>query len=100
MAYPTNVLHLATETGNKNHSAVFPRELPAWFIKLFTEEGDTVLDPFMGSGTTSVAALELKRNSIGIEILQEHYDLAVSNLEQTSNRLGHYQQIGLLNPTS
>lgn len=45
MAYPTNVLHLATECSNKNHSATFPVELPSWFIKLFTQPGDTVLDP-------------------------------------------------------
>jgi site-specific DNA-methyltransferase (adenine-specific) len=48
LAYPTNVLHMATETGNKSHSAVFPRDLPAWFIKLFTKPGDLVLDPFAG----------------------------------------------------
>lgn len=48
MAYPTNVLHLATECGNKKHSAVFPPALPEWFIKLFTEEGDVVLDPLRG----------------------------------------------------
>ncbi|MDR1363823.1 MAG: site-specific DNA-methyltransferase [Spirochaetaceae bacterium] len=48
-AYPTNVLHLATECSNKNHSAAFPEELPCWFIKLFTKENDTVMDPFMGS---------------------------------------------------
>jgi len=45
-AYPTNVLHLATECNNKKHSAAFPEELPEWFIKLFTKEGDMVLDPF------------------------------------------------------
>ena len=42
-AYPTNVLHLATETGNKNHSAVFPKSLPKWFIELFTDKEDWVL---------------------------------------------------------
>ena len=42
LAYPSNVLHVATETGNKVHSAVFPKELPAWFIKLFTKPGDMV----------------------------------------------------------
>jgi len=42
-AYPANVLHLATECNNKNHSAAFPQELPEWFIKLFTQENDTVL---------------------------------------------------------
>ncbi|MCW5877010.1 MAG: site-specific DNA-methyltransferase [Anaerolineales bacterium] len=74
--YPTNVLHMATETGNKNHSAVFPEALPEWFIKLFTREGDWVLDPFMGSGTTNKVAQEMRRNSIGIEILPEYFDVA------------------------
>jgi site-specific DNA-methyltransferase (adenine-specific)/site-specific DNA-methyltransferase (cytosine-N4-specific) len=74
MAYPTNVLHLATECGNKNHSAAFPIELPSWFIKLFTREYDTVMDPFMGSGTTIFAAENLRRNSVGIEILRDYYN--------------------------
>jgi site-specific DNA-methyltransferase (adenine-specific)/site-specific DNA-methyltransferase (cytosine-N4-specific) len=73
MAYPTNVLHLATECGNKNHSAAFPIELPSWFIRLFTQEYDTVMDPFMGSGTTVLAAEKLQRHSIGIEILEDYY---------------------------
>lgn len=80
MAYPTNVLHLATECGNKNHSAAFPRDLPAWFIKLFTQEDDLVLDPFMGSGTTCVAAYTLNRNYIGIELNEDYYRLAESNI--------------------
>lgn len=74
--YPTNVLHMATECGNKNHSAVFPEELPEWFIKLFTKERDWVLDPFLGSGTTCMVANRLKRNSIGIEISEEYYLVA------------------------
>ena len=68
---PGNVLHMATESSNKNHSATFPLDLPTWFIKLFTREGDVVLDPFLGSGTTAVAASELRRHFIGIEINQE-----------------------------
>lgn len=80
MAYPTNVLHLATETRNKNHSAVFPEGLPEWFIKLFTIENDSVLDPFMGSGTTVRVAQRMHRNAIGIEILPEYYELAKSEL--------------------
>jgi site-specific DNA-methyltransferase (adenine-specific)/site-specific DNA-methyltransferase (cytosine-N4-specific) len=66
-AYPTNVLHLATECRNRNHSAVFPEGLPEWFIKLFTKEGDTVLDPFMGSGTTLRVSQRLMRSAIGID---------------------------------
>lgn len=73
--YPTNVLHMATECSNRNHSAVFPEALPEWFIKLFTKEGDWVLDPFVGSGTTTRVANRLKRNSIGIDISKDYYEM-------------------------
>ena len=79
-AYPTNVLHLATECGNKNHSAVFPESLPEWFIKLFTNKNGWVLDPFMGSGTTLRVAERMGRNSIGIEIQEEYYNKAKEEL--------------------
>ena len=46
--YPTNVLHLATECANRGHRASFPLSLPTWFRKLFTQEEDIVLDPFIG----------------------------------------------------
>jgi site-specific DNA-methyltransferase (adenine-specific) len=99
-AYPSNVIHLATECNNKNHSAAFPEELPAWFIKLFTQEGDVVLDPFMGSGTTLFAAEQLQRNSIGIEILKEYYDLVREQLENKSHQLFkpavHYEEVELI----
>jgi site-specific DNA-methyltransferase (adenine-specific)/site-specific DNA-methyltransferase (cytosine-N4-specific) len=81
MAYPTNVLHLATECSNKNHSAAFPEELPEWFIKLFTKESDTVLDPFMGSGTTVIVAKRMRRNSIGIEIVPEYFEMVQKYLQ-------------------
>jgi site-specific DNA-methyltransferase (adenine-specific)/site-specific DNA-methyltransferase (cytosine-N4-specific) len=80
-AYPSNVLHLATECSNKKHSAAFPEELPEWFIKLFTKQGDIVLDPFMGSGTTNIVAQRMKRNSIGIEIMEEYYDMVREQIE-------------------
>lgn len=80
--YPTNVLHLATECNNKGHSAAFPDELPEWFIKLFTKEKDVVLDPFMGSGTTVVVAEKMGRVGIGIEILEDYYQIASSQLNQ------------------
>lgn len=79
-AYPTNILHLATECSNKNHSAAFPEELPEWFIKLFTKEHDTVLDPFMGSGTTITVANRMRRNAIGIEIIPAYCQLVKEQL--------------------
>ena len=72
MAYPTNVLHLATQCRYKGHPATFPKALPEWFIRLFTDKGDTVLDPFAGSGTTLIAALELGRKAIGIDTKPEY----------------------------
>jgi site-specific DNA-methyltransferase (cytosine-N4-specific) len=83
MAYPSNVLHMASETGNKNHSAAFPLSLPEWFIKLFTQEGDLVLDPFLGSGTTAIAAKRLGRHYVGIETVFEYVKLAEKALQKT-----------------
>jgi site-specific DNA-methyltransferase (adenine-specific)/site-specific DNA-methyltransferase (cytosine-N4-specific) len=91
-AFPTNVLHLATECNNKNHSAAFPEELPEWFIKLFTNQNDTVLDPFAGSGTTLVVANRLKRNSIGIEIMPEYVEMIKSQVQPV--------ELFLLEPTA
>jgi DNA modification methylase len=88
MVYPDNVLYLASETGNKNHSAVFPESLPTWFIKLFTQERDIVMDPFMGSGTSGVAALKLGRRFIGIEKEEKYFEIAQKRIEKTVDKLG------------
>lgn len=93
MVYPSNVLHLATESSNKNHSATFPISLPSWFIKLFTKENDLVLDPFLGSGTTSISSSLLGRNSVGIEILPEYYGIAVKRfIEETYKNRRHVSE--------
>jgi site-specific DNA-methyltransferase (adenine-specific) len=84
--YPTNVLHLATECGNKNHSAAFPESLPTWFIELFTEVGDIVLDPFAGSGTTLIAANKLNRKAIGIDTNKDYIDLILNKLKAYDNK--------------
>lgn len=84
MVYPNNVLHMATECYNRNHSATFPVALPSWFIKLFTLPGNVVLDPFLGSGTTAVAAKQLGRRYIGIDINPEYCEIA-------RERIGHLQ---------
>lgn len=66
--YPTNVLHKSPIAHNTGHSAAFPEWLPEFFIKLFSDEGDIVLDPFNGSGTTYRVAERLARIPVGIEI--------------------------------
>jgi site-specific DNA-methyltransferase (adenine-specific) len=85
MAYPDNVLFLATESANTNHSAAFPTSLPEWFIKLFTKPNDIVFDPFLGSGSTAVAAKRTGRKYIGIEILKEFCTLAEQRIKKVSN---------------
>lgn len=80
-AYPTNVIHLPTECGNKDHPAAFPVELPTWFIKLFTKPGDLVLDPYAGVGTTCVAAKLLRRKYLGIDISTDFCRLARKRLK-------------------
>ncbi len=87
MVYPDNVIHMATECANRGHSAVFPVDLPTWFIKLFTLEGDLVLDPFIGSGTTAVAAKRLGRNYVGIDVNEEYCRLAEQRVRQEQPRL-------------
>ena len=87
--YPSNVLHMATECNNKNHSATFPESLPQWFIKLFTKENDVVLDPFMGSGTTIIIANKLGRNAIGIDLQKEYYSLVKK--ETLQNQLSIFE---------
>jgi site-specific DNA-methyltransferase (adenine-specific) len=86
MAYPTNVLHMATECANRSHSATFPYALPEWFIKLFTESGDIVLDPFLGSGSTAIVAKRLGRSYIGIEIDEDYCRLAEEELTKNDLR--------------
>ena len=80
--YPDNVLHRATECSNRKHSAAFPYWLPEWFIDLFTDTGDVVLDPFVGSGTTAFAALDKGRCVIGIEIHKPYCDTLKGQLEE------------------
>ena len=55
-----------------NHPAPFPLEIPRRLIRMFSFAGDTVLDPFLGTGTTMAAAMETVRNSIGVEVEPEY----------------------------
>lgn len=95
LVYPGNVLYLATESSNVGHSAAFPVALPTWFIKLLTTEGDTVLDPFVGSGTTAIACLRLGRHFIGIELDDRYYQLALRRVANEQHRLEAFMETPL-----
>ena len=85
--YPSNVLHMATECSNRNHSAAFPVDLPMWFIRLFTQEDDVVLDPFVGSGTTAIACVRTGRHFVGIELKSEYAELARQGIVNETNSI-------------
>ena len=69
------------------HLAMFPEELPKRLIKMFSFVGDTVLDPFLGSGTTTLAAKNLNRNSVGYEVNQEFLDIIKKKIGFDENKL-------------
>ncbi len=89
-----------TGASTKHHPAPFPLELAERLIRMFSFVGDTVLDPFLGSGTTSLAAARWGRNSIGIEVDPVYYDLAVGRLATATDLFGSVQVNAHPSPTS
>lgn len=89
-------------TGAKQdgHIAMFPEELPARLIKMFSFVGETVLDPFLGSGTTSLAARNLERNSIGYEINPDYHPKIKQKLISTQNLYHNAEYIYLKDENS
>jgi DNA modification methylase len=71
----------------KEHPVAFPVALPARCISSATKPGDTVLDPFMGSGTTGVACMNLGRKFIGIEIERKYFDIACERIDQAQRQV-------------
>jgi len=84
LARPSNVLEVKSEASQGSHSAPFPRAIPEFFIKAFSDPGDVVFDPFLGSGTTMVAAALLDRHGYGIEISPAYCDVALRRLERAA----------------
>lgn len=82
MAYPSNVLDIKSNADAVGHSAAFPVALPAWFIRAYSDPGDTVLDPFMGSGTTLIAAHTEGRTAYGCEISPAYTDVICRRYQQ------------------
>jgi DNA modification methylase len=76
-----------TGASTRNHPAPYPLELAERLIRMFSFVGDTVLDPFLGTGTTSVAAAKTGRNSIGFEVDEHYFDSALKRVANDTSSL-------------
>ena len=93
IARPGNVLQISGNTRSLKHSAIFPVKLPAFFLKLTTDVGDAVYEPFCGSGTTIIAAEQLGRNCYGMELSPAFCDLTVRRWEQFTGEKALRQEV-------
>ena len=83
LARPSNVIEAKTESSQGSHSAPFPRAIPEFFIKAFSDPGDVIFDPFSGSGTTLVTAGMLDRAGYGVEISPAYCDVILRRMQET-----------------
>lgn len=83
IARPSNVIHVPAG-GDGSHSAAFPVALPAWFIRAYSDPGDVVFDPFMGSGSTLIAAHQEGRVAYGVEISPAYCDVICTRWQKTT----------------
>ena len=94
MAYPSNVLSIGLNREALGHSAAYPAKPPAFLIKAYTDKADTVFDPFIGSGTTLIAAEQLGRQCYGMEISPAYCDVIVQRWETLTGREAQCQAAG------
>jgi DNA modification methylase len=87
VARPSNVIEARTESNQGSHSAPFPRGLAEFFVKAFTDSGDVVFDPFLGSGTTMAAAEILGRIGLGCEISPSYCDVILRRISNLSGEI-------------
>ena len=81
--YVKNIISTSVNSNMpKEHKAVMKKEVCDWFINNFTNEGDIVLDPFLGLATTAISCVELNRHYIGFEISEEYFDIACKRLDE------------------
>lgn len=87
--YPTSIISISKEhkVGNFFHPTQKSVALLEYLIKTYSNEGETILDNTMGSGSTGVAAKRLNRNFIGIELNEEYFEIAVKRIQQTTQQL-------------
>lgn len=91
--YPTNILEFpnCSHRQDRVHPTQKPVELCEYLIKTYSQEGDTVLDNCMGSGTTGVACIRTNRNFIGIEKEDKYFEIAKKRIEEEKNSLGLWE---------
>jgi DNA modification methylase len=94
LAYPSNVLDLKQKAETLGHAAAFPVVLPEFFIKAYTDEGDAVFDPFMGSGSTLMAAEKNDRICYGTEISPAYVDVIVNRWQAFTGRQATLEATG------
>jgi DNA modification methylase len=82
-----------TGASTRNHPAPYPEELVERLVRMFSFVGDTVLDPFMGTGTTTVAAAKWGRNSIGVEIDQHYFEMAEERIRRETASLFSHAEV-------
>ncbi len=88
MAWTKSIWEMNTESAKKiGHPAPFPVELPRRLIELYSFTNDIILDPFMGSGTTALAALKLERNFVGYDVSEEYIQLAQKRIAIHLNQI-------------
>lgn len=91
--YKYNVWDIAVSSNNTIHTAAFPLKLARDHILTWSNKGDLVLDPFLGSGTTVIAAIELERNFIGCELNKDYYNESIKRIENKLNEINNYKSV-------
>ena len=84
---PRSVVYFVRDVGKENHPTQKPVALMEYLIRTYTNKGDTVLDFVMGSGTTGVACVNLKREFIGIELDDKYFELAEKRIKDASTQM-------------
>ena len=87
MQHPCSVLHFKGEKDKGLHPTLKPVALMEWLVNTYTNEGDTVIDCFMGSGSTGVAAINTGRTFVGIEREPEYFAIAVERIQKAHDEL-------------
>lgn len=89
--------YISKEGCKIHHTAVFPKELAERVVMTWSNEGDTVLDPFLGSGTSGIAAVELGRSFIGCELNEDYFTMASERIQERMNKVGYVERNDYVN---